>query len=419
VVSVSFAPVLSGSLRTHDKETHMNALALRRAASGLVVVATLSLAAACGSSSSGSSASGKGDILIGTTIPTTGVGAGTCLPIAKGAEAWLDQVNASGGVDGRKIKDDVEDDAYNASEATANARVFAKDKDMVAVFNGCSGLTTSAAIPILEAAGMPYLFSWASVPNLDGYKHTFTLLPSYSATMGPFVTTAMGKSGPGSVYVIAQNIPGVQDSVSAIKSAAVAAGGSFLGSDLIDANQTDLTSIALKVKQAAPDYVVTITDSNDSARMITTLSKQSAMPKKLVLASNSVPSAAFLQGLGSTPIDGKVLAVSVPPAPTDAAAKSCVDAIKKYTPDVTPDVQSLTGCSSAQVLVKLLQDAGPDITRDSIVKAITSWSEVKASDVLAPVTFSQSRHQGISTMNVVGFQGGQIVPEYTFKVGSE
>src|SRR5690348_10382883 len=83
-------------------------------------VATLTLAA-CGSASSSGSSS-KGDIQIGAWSPLSGPIASSGLQVTAGAKAAFDEVNAAGGINGRKINYHVMDNAYDAQQTIQAAR---------------------------------------------------------------------------------------------------------------------------------------------------------------------------------------------------------------------------------------------------------------------------------------------------------
>src|SRR5438874_11086213 len=94
----------------------------------LVVV---SAAAAGASSTPGVTAK---QILIGGTTPLTGP-ASAYASVAKGADAYFKYVNAHGGVNGRKIKYDYVDDAYDPSQTIQKTRDLVQNEKVFAIYN--------------------------------------------------------------------------------------------------------------------------------------------------------------------------------------------------------------------------------------------------------------------------------------------
>src|SRR5207249_2969752 len=76
-----------------------------------------------------------------------------------GAQAVFDQVNASGGVHGRKIQVNLLDDGYDAPRAVANARTFV-NQPVFAVYGGFGTVAAEAMHSLYQGAGIPYLFPY-------------------------------------------------------------------------------------------------------------------------------------------------------------------------------------------------------------------------------------------------------------------
>ena len=68
------------------------------------------------------------DILIGASLPLTGPNAGAGQEGLAVMRAYFEQVNASGGIGGRKIALDARDDAFDAQKSAENARAIAKSR---------------------------------------------------------------------------------------------------------------------------------------------------------------------------------------------------------------------------------------------------------------------------------------------------
>ncbi|MFO6453041.1 MULTISPECIES: ABC transporter substrate-binding protein [unclassified Aeromicrobium] len=379
-----------------------------------IVVMGLGLAA-CGSDSEGSS---SGEIVIATDMPLSGGGTSTCKPIADGSAAWFEKVNAEGGVHGKKIKNIVEDDALNPSEAITNVRGFVADDSVVALFSGCGSAVTQAVLPVLKGSDLAYFFPWAQAPGLAAEPNVFMLQPEWDEQAGPAIADVLDRFGSGSVYYIGQAIPGIEEDIKNVQKDVEAAGGEFVGSSVVKINETDVTSTILKIKSLKPDYVVSVITSGDQARVVKAMDAQSAFPQKYLLTSGTAATDAFLSGIGDVPIDGKTLAFSVTAAPASDQGKECVEAFKKYAPGLIADAQSLIGCTNAQAMIAALEDAGKNPTRASVSKAVEAWSEKKVSEALPPVTFSGDDHQGIHSLFVLGFDGGKIIPSFEVELPS-
>ena len=76
--------------------------------------------------------------------------------LVQGAKAYLDAINAKGGVNGRKIELVSQDDGYDAKKALANAEAFMADKDIFALFNCLGTPMVEAMLPKVIESGIPF-----------------------------------------------------------------------------------------------------------------------------------------------------------------------------------------------------------------------------------------------------------------------
>lgn len=384
----------------------------------LSAAASLLLAACAGTTgSSGGSASGgatapgvtKDSILIGTSNPLTGVVASACKPVSDGAGAWFDQVNAKGGVNGRKIQVKVLDDAYQAPQAVANARQFVQEPAF-AVFGGCGTIQPPAMLPIFDDNKVPYLFPYAGLQAMISPVHhgAFAMLPLYGDQVVGLIKYSFQKYGKGSVAVIIQKVPGIEQTQAEVQKATTDNGGTWLGAELTTAGTNDYTPVILKVKAENPDYLILINAAPDDARLVKAMSEQGFFPKKYILASSTAATEAFTNPAGSL-VEGKLLAASPVASPDDPKSASCRDAFKKASPAIDPGGFSLYGCGTAQVLTTVLQEAGPDLTREKVISVLESWKNKNASTEFSPVSFSPTDHLGGRQMVILGIKGGKLV----------
>ena len=96
-------------------------------------------------------------IHIGGTAPLTGVAQGF-RSVAEGANAYFKYVNARGGVNGRKINYEYEDDQYIPSETVRATRDLVENKDVFAIFNSLGTEQNEAIRPYLNQKQVPQLF---------------------------------------------------------------------------------------------------------------------------------------------------------------------------------------------------------------------------------------------------------------------
>ncbi len=128
-------------------------------------------------------------IRIGVTQPLTGAFAASGNYVAQGARIAEDQVNASGGVLGRKIQLVIEDNKSNPTEAVATAeKLIAKDKVPV-MMGAWSSTLTLAVMPKLMEYGVPMLVETSSSGKIttSGNPWIFRISPTSEMEARAFV----------------------------------------------------------------------------------------------------------------------------------------------------------------------------------------------------------------------------------------
>ncbi|GLZ29345.1 branched chain amino acid ABC transporter substrate-binding protein [Lentzea sp. NBRC 105346] len=134
-----------------------------RALAAICVSLVITPLASCGSGSGGSGESGA--IKIGVPVPLTGDSASAGQDILAAARVAADEVNAAGGVNGRKIEIIEADDACSAQQGAQAAQKLL-NSGAVAIAGGyCSGAAVPA-LPIYGRRSVPFVLDASTNPVL-------------------------------------------------------------------------------------------------------------------------------------------------------------------------------------------------------------------------------------------------------------
>src|SRR5690606_6903782 len=123
-----------------------------RVARLVVVIATTALVAG-GCALAGSDES-DGPIKIGAVLSLSGPAAPFGVPERDAAQAYIDEVNEDGGVDGREVELIVKDDKTNPTEAAQVAQDLV-DQGVVAIIGSTTGSATQAMTAATAPAEVP------------------------------------------------------------------------------------------------------------------------------------------------------------------------------------------------------------------------------------------------------------------------
>lgn len=229
-----------------------------RTAATAILAAVALATAACGSSASSGGSSGnqgsQGAILIGVPVPLSGEYASAGTDILHGAQLAAKDINAAGGVNGKKIQIVSQDDACQASTGSQAAQKLISQGVVAAAGGYCS----TAAFPELQAfhrMGIPYVMDASTNPQLteQHFAEAFRTI-GRDDEQGPiaasFITGFLhGKR----VAVGNDNSTYAKGLADATVSALRQDGAQVVFNNALTPGQSDYTSFLTKIGQAKPE----------------------------------------------------------------------------------------------------------------------------------------------------------------------
>src|SRR5579864_9118414 len=235
-------------------------------------VAAAGVAAMLGVGGMGALAQDKGPIKIGITLPLTGADAEDALLIKQGAMMAIDDANAKGGIDGRKIDVVVYDSGtatagqYDPAQAATNTKKLVSDPAVVANVGPQMSGEGKAMTPILSEADLATITPSSTNPDITSPAFAAQFKPKGKAIYFRTVTTDAFQ-GPNMANFMAQQLKvktiyvlddsgaygvGIAD---AFQKQAEKDGIKILGRDQLNPKEADYTTILTKIKAMNPDAV--------------------------------------------------------------------------------------------------------------------------------------------------------------------
>ena len=235
----------------------MNRRTLIAATAGLSALATLRLAAA----------QGNEPIKVGVLIALSGPAAAYGAEERRAVEAVFAQVNAQGGIKGRKVELVVRDTKTNPTEAARLASQVIADDKVIAIIGATTGSETlafadaamRAQVPVFPMVGTPSVTD----PEKPYSKWVYRMSVPLSTDL-PASFNRMVKDGKKRMAVFSEeDAYGQQGSAMAVE-LAKKAGIEVVENISAPKTATDLTTQATKIRNAKPDAVLLVTASTGS-----------------------------------------------------------------------------------------------------------------------------------------------------------
>jgi ABC-type branched-subunit amino acid transport system substrate-binding protein len=353
------------------------------------------------------------EVVVGITAPLSGPAAlwgNICL----GAKAWADHINAQGGIHGRKIKVVLKDDGYNPAKAMANLRQMKGEVFAVcgllgtAIVNASKDFFGENKIPLITAYGDVRIWTHVSPKSL---KYVFITYPDYQDE-GQYLTIyAVKNLGSKKIAVFYQNDDFGKMGFEGVKKGLAATGGraKLVSAVPVEVTERALSTHALKLKESGADTLVMYVTPTHGAIITKTMAKVGFSPK--VLASFPLADAIMYKIAGPT-WEGTYVGIpgNVDLPGSDPAADRVVDILVKYNPKLKASTfLALFGATSMMQLAEGLQNAGPDLTPESMIAAMEKIKDWKPENLGARITYSPDRRQGNNAIRLGQARDGKVV----------
>ncbi len=198
--------------------------------------------------------------VIGVSAAMTGPAAGTYAPTVEAMKAYLEHVNAKGGIQGRQVHVIVQDDGAEPSKAAANAkRLLAQDKVLILV-NASLSSTYAPMVAEVKRAGVPLYFGGAvcpkdTFPPADPLQFCST---AFGATLDSQAALGFVQSQarePVRIGFAAMAIPIARAEIDYAEGLAKTLGMTPVEKQITPPPTPDYTPFATKLKDANPNWV--------------------------------------------------------------------------------------------------------------------------------------------------------------------
>lgn len=331
-------------------------------------------------------------IVFGQSTSLTGPHVSFAGPCATGAQAYFDEVNARGGVHGRKIELLARDDGYDSKVAKENTeRLIYADK-VFALFGYVGWPGVEAALPIISRARVPFLFPCGGASTLySGFnRYVFTARASYSHEYR-YLLKLFKRFGVNSVMVVYQNNFVGRHLIAEMQAQTELPGLSASWSE-VDPD-SDFRALSRRIMAVRPDAVLLVnTDPTVNATVLRRMLESGY--KGRFFGASFIGQRAMFNALGQ--FSRGVIITHVVPSPWHVSIPLVSDYRKLMEKRGVTEfsLAGMEGFIGARVLVEGLRRAGPKLTREKLIDALESINEHNFTNRGFPLNFSALNHQG-------------------------
>jgi len=314
-------------------------------------------------------------IKIGMVTPLTGNVATYGQSHLKGYTMAIDEINAQGGVNGKKLVLLTYDDGGVPANAATGAQKFADQKDIILITGSCTSSSTLAMVPITAKAKIPHMVVSSSAKSLDGASPYFSRMSTLDAVVGQnMIDVIADKLKAKKIVIVYANTDSGKtlaascEAEAKVKNLVVLASISYLETD------QDFSAIVTKIQSLKAEAIALCGYYTDSA-LLMKQARQAGL-NAIGVGSTSVFSPKYIE-IGGAAAEGTIvlcpfLAVSTKPVVQEFVKKFN----EKY--QITPDSYAALAYDQVYVIKAAIERAeaanNGKLTREGLAVAIRATS---------------------------------------------
>ncbi len=297
--------------------------------------------------------------------------------VGKAMQAYFDKVNATGGVNGRKINFMTLDDAYNPAKSVEQTRKLVEQDEVLLMFGSLGTAQNIAVQRYLNAKKIPQLFINTGATRFGDPKTnpwTMGWQPTYQAEGRLYAKHILQTKPNAKIGVLMQNDDFGKDYMKGLLDGLGDKAKTMVTQHLTyEVSDPTIDSQMVTLKSAGCDVFVSITTPKFAAQAIRKAAEIGWKPTQY-LVSVSQSASSVLKPAGLENAVG-IISSTYLLTPLDPAAAGNKDAaeyaatMKQYYPSGDPeDTLNANGYSTAATMVQVLRMAGDNLTRENIMK---------------------------------------------------
>ncbi|MGL6040807.1 MAG: ABC transporter substrate-binding protein [Deefgea sp.] len=350
----------------------------------------------------------QAEIIIGQSVPTTGIAAETGKAIALGASLYFNSINGRGGINGELITHIVRDDGYDAKRTVKNTIDFIEKENAIALISyfGTEGVAELIKTKTLDNAGIPLVSVHSGADSLrnSGNLFVFHTRSGFNQETDRLVKLLAGNLGVTKFAVMAENGALGQAGVASLKASLAKKQLTLMGEASFDSKTGDTNKAAQELAKLNPEAIIIVALSKPTSSFVQQYKEKGGTSQ--IYALSQVQFEEVAKTIGKK--GGHGLGISqVFPYPhnpreriiqefqaavfnemgTGSGKEDSLAAIANY-----PSYAMLEGYISARLIVEAIKRAGKAPTRSAVYNALTTLKKYDMGGFV--IDFSDKKRDG-------------------------
>ncbi|UGY19035.1 ABC transporter substrate-binding protein [Bradyrhizobium septentrionale] len=320
------------------------------------------------------------EIKIGQTVPFSGP-ASAYAGIGKTQVAYIKMINEQGGINGRKLNLIQYDDAYSPPKAVEQVRKLVEGDEVLFTFQIIGTPSNAAVQKYLNTKKVPQLLASTGASRFSDPQNapwTIAFNPNYQSEGRIYAKYILANHPNAKIGIFYQNDDLGRDYITGLKSGLGDKAASMIVAE-VSYELTDPTvdSQIVKLRASGADLIYDASTPKFAAQAIRKIADLNWTPVH-ILDINASPVSATLKPAGLD-ISKGIISTNYGKDPADPqwkddpGVKAYFAFMDKYYPEGDKlNTVNTYGYSTAELLIQVLKQCGDDLTRENLMKQVTS-----------------------------------------------
>jgi ABC-type branched-subunit amino acid transport system substrate-binding protein len=315
-------------------------------------------------------------IVFGQVAALEGPSAALGQGMRQGIQIAFTEINAKGGVNGRKLRLISRNDGYDPDRSVVETVKLIYEDKVFALMGAVGTPTSIATAPIAASNDVPFIgpASGAEFLSASEFQNIVNIRPRYSVEAETWIKHLTEDLHLNRIGIFYQDDSFGRDALAGVKAALDRRGLELAAEGTYERNTRAVGAAFRVIKRAEPEAVILVGTYGPCAEFIKLAHRSGINP--VFVAVSFVGANALAKELGR---EGSGVIVSqVVPFPWDTRMKLVSDyqaAQKAMDSSLTPDFTSLEGYLAGRLVGKALSMAGPDPTRADLLRIINETGQ--------------------------------------------
>src|SRR5882757_3564169 len=280
-----------------------------RAVTAASAAAALTLTACSSSPTGAKRSSSGGPITIGMSLPLTGPVADNSKSGYQGYQYWADEINAKGGLLGRKVELKVLDDGFNQNTAIADYTKLIGQEHVDLLLGTFSSFLNLSVAQVAERNKYVYIEPSGGADSIfaRNFKYLFFAQPATTKNLPDrFVSLIQAMPAaqrPKTAAYVTQDDPNTSEATALFKQELAKLGVSTVYSSTYSPDTSNFDAIANSIKQANPELVIQGALADDGPSLVRSFQKVGFSPQML-FQTNSPADPSYASSIGASNTEG-------------------------------------------------------------------------------------------------------------------